>query len=58
MRAAGLDFQNSNLELQNSRLARVVTFTGIQNWISPTEPSTPSSAGRSIQMDYHHLEGE
>ena len=28
MRAAGLDFQNSNLELQNSRLTRVVTFTG------------------------------
>jgi|GEM_PF-2245393 len=57
MRAAGLDFQNSNLELQNSRLTRVVTFTGAQNWISPTGPSIPGSAGCSIQMDYHHLEG-
>ena len=58
MRAAGLDFQNSNLELQNSRLTRVVAFTEAQNWISPTGPSTPSSAGRTLQMDYHHLEGE
>ena len=58
MRAAGLDFQNSNLALQNSRLTRVVTFTGAQNWISPTGPSTPGSAGTSIRIDYHYLAGE
>ena len=49
MRAAGLDFQNSNLELQNSRLTRVVTFTGPRTGYR--QQDLPSRAQRAAYPD-------